>query len=185
MIQIVWHFLKNPVYEEDENTDFKYRLSIFIRLLGVALLISILLGLLNGVIETVFQLDFGKHAIQEALEGYSPWVLLGLAVILAPLLEETIFRAPLVLFRSSPIFKYLFYAFTLIFGFYHITNFETTTTILLLSPLLVSPQISVGAILGYIRIRFGFLWAIALHALYNFVLIGPMILFQILDIPIE
>ena len=37
MLQKLWNFLKNPVYEEDENTDFKYRFGVLLRLLGIAL----------------------------------------------------------------------------------------------------------------------------------------------------
>ena len=182
---MIWKFLKNPVYEEDENIDFKYRVSIVLQLVGIAFVISILLGVFIGAIETLFNLDFGKHAIQSALEEYSPWFLFFAAVVLVPLLEELIFRGPMVFFKDEPVFKYVFYTLTLIFGFYHITNFEITTTIILLSPLLVAPQISVGTLLGFIRVRFGLVWAIALHAIYNLLLVGPMLILQLLDIPLE
>jgi len=185
MLKNFWHFLKHPVYEEDENTDFKYRFIIVLRFVGIAIIISILLGALIGVLEAVFKLDFGKHAIQKVLEDYSPWVLLFAAVILAPLVEEFIFRGPMAFFKDKTYFNYIFYGLTLVFGFYHITNFEINTTILLLSPLLVAPQISVGAIMGFVRVRFGLLWAIALHAMYNLILIGPMVALQVLDIPLE
>jgi len=185
MLKIVWQFLQNPAYEEDENTDFKYRVGIVLRLTGIAVLISIFIGLLLGILETVFGLDLGKHAIQEVLEEYSLWFLFFAVVVLAPLLEEFAFRWPMVFFKDKSFFRYVFYALTLIFGFYHITNFEITPTILLLSPLLVTPQIFAGIILGFIRVRFGLLWAIALHAIYNLVLVGPMLILQLLDIPIE
>ena len=185
MLIIIWEFLKNPVYHEDENTDFKYRLSVLLRLLGIGLILSIFLGALIGFLETSFSLEFGTHAIEAALEEYPPWFLFFAAVILAPLMEEFIFRGPMIFFKDKPYFKYIFYGLTLIFGFYHITNFEITTTILLLSPLLVAPQISVGAIFGYIRVRFGLLWAIALHAVYNLVLMGPVLVMQLLNIPLE
>lgn len=185
MLKKLWSFIKNPHYQEDENTNIKYRLNILFRLLIIALLISIILGGLLGLVETAFNLDFGKHAIEEALERFSPWFLGFLAVIIAPLFEELIFRGPMVLFKDKPYFKYVFYALTLIFGFYHITNFEISTTILVLSPLLVAPQISIGTILGYIRVRFGLLWAITLHALYNLLLFAPIMVFQALNIPLE
>jgi len=185
MLQELWSFIKNPVYTEDENIDFNYRFKVLLHLLGIALLISIVLGGIIGVVETAFHLDFGKHAIDEALDKFSPWFLLSAAVVLAPLLEEFIFRGPMIFFKDKPYFKSIFYGLTLIFGFYHITNFEITTTILLLSPLLVAPQISVGTLLGYIRVRFGLWWAIGLHAAYNLLLIGPIFLLKLLDIPLE
>lgn len=185
MLQTLWSFIKNPIYTEDENTDSKHRLRIMFRLLIIALVASIILGMLTGLLETVFSLDLGKHAIEGILENYSPWFLFFAAVILAPLIEEFIFRGPMAFFKGKPYFKFIFYALTLIFGFYHITNFEITSTILLLSPILVAPQISVGAILGFVRVRFGLLWAMAFHAMYNLVLVGPIIILQLLDIPLE
>lgn len=185
MLKVVLNFLKHPIYEENEHTDFKLCISMLFRLLGIALVISILLGVLIGLLESTFSLDFGTHAIEGAFEEYSPWMLLFLAVVVAPVLEELIFRGPMFFFKDKPYFKFVFYALTLIFGFYHITNFEPTTTILLLSPLLVAPQISVGAILGFIRVRFGLIYAIAFHAVYNLLLIGPMIVQKLLDFPLE
>jgi len=143
------------------------------------------LGLLVGLFQSLFGLDFGEHAIEEAIEKYPLYVLFLGAVFAAPILEELIFRGPLFLFRDSRYFKYFFYASILIFGFYHITNFEITTTTLLFSPLLVSPQLSVGSLLGFIRVRFGLSWAIALHAAYNLILVGPVILLKLMNIPLE
>lgn len=185
MLHTLWWFLKNPTYEEDENTDFKYRASVILRLIGIAIIISILLAIIIGILETTFNLDFGKHAIANAFEDLSPWFILFAAVIIAPLMEEFVFRGPMIFFKEKPYFKQVFYALTIVFGFYHITNFEISSTILLLSPLLVAPQISVGAILGFARVRFGLLWAMALHAVYNLILIGPMVVLQLLGIPLE
>lgn len=67
----------------------------------------------------------------------------------------------------------------------HISNFEMSTQVLLFSPLLVAPQISVGFLLGYIRVKFGLLWSMALHAIYNMVLVVPVLIMQLLDISIE
>lgn len=180
----LWQFLKNPVYIEDENTDFIYRRKKFLTLLFYALVVNIGLGLVIGMLEPVFGLDFGKHAIDSVLADNS-WVFLFFAaVILAPVMEESIFRWPMQYFKSKSYFGIIFWALTLFFGFYHITNFELTTTILLLSPLLVLPQIIVGTILGFIRVRFGLFWAIALHAAYNLILLGPILLLTALEIPI-
>ena len=184
MFKQVLYFLKNPVYQEDENTYFKYRLLILGQLLVFALTISFVLGMVIGGLESLLELDLGKHAIEEIIDGRSPWFLFGAAVILAPLLEEFFFRGPLFFFEKSRYFKHAFYVLTLIFGFYHITNFEMTTTTLALSPILVAPQLCVGVFLGFIRVRLGLPWAVALHACYNLVLVGPVILTQILEIPI-
>ena len=185
MLRTLLNFLKNPEYQEDENTEFNYRFSVFFKLLGLSVAASIVLGLLVSLFQNLFDLDFGDHVIEEALEKYPLYVLFLAAVIAAPIIEELIFRGPLFFFKKSKYFKYFFYISILIFGFYHITNFEITTTTLLFSPLLVSPQLSVGTFLGFIRVRFGLVWAIALHAAYNLILVGPVILLKLLDIPLE
>lgn len=183
MLNQVWDFFKNPVYQQDNNSEFKYRFSVLARLLVYALAISFTLGIFIGGLEALFDLDLGTHAIDAFMNTYSPWFLFGAAVVLAPIIEESIFRGPLYFFKKKTYFKYAFYLLTLIFGFYHITNFELTIVTLVLSPILVAPQLGVGIFLGFIRVRFGLLWAMALHACYNLVLLGPVILLQLLAIP--
>ncbi|MGB5555870.1 MAG: CPBP family intramembrane glutamic endopeptidase [Flavobacteriaceae bacterium] len=178
------NFLKNPLYEEDDNLEFSHRASIFLKLLVLSIALSLVLGLLVSIVQQSFDLDFGDHALEEAFDEYPLYFLFLAAVFLAPLIEELIFRGPLYFFRNARYFKFLFYACVLIFGFYHITNFEITPTTLLYSPLLVAPQLSVGAILGFIRVRFGLVWAMGLHSAYNLILIGPAILLKALDIPL-
>lgn len=185
MLRELLIFLKYPTYRIDENRDFKYRAGVFFRLLWISLALSFILGWLIGGIQVIFDLDFGKHAVDDFFERHSLFLVLLGAVIAAPILEELVFRAPLSLFKQKRQFPYIFYVFTLTFGFYHITNFEMRFTTLLLSPVLVAPQLVVGAILGYIRIRFGLVWAIVLHACYNLILVVPVLLFKTLDIPIE
>ncbi|TMM57486.1 CPBP family intramembrane metalloprotease [Maribacter algarum] len=185
MLQELWSFLKNPFFEEDENTSDTYRLKVLLKLLVIALISSIVFAGITELIAEFLNPELGKHAIEEALENYSPWFLLFGAVVLAPLFEEFFFRGPMVFFRDKSYFKYIFYVLTLIFGFIHISNFEITKTTLLLSPILVAPQISAGFFLGFIRVRFGLIWAMVLHSLYNLILIGPLVVFQLLDIPIE
>ena len=175
-------FLKFPDYQVDENRNLKYRLGIFLKLLVLSLALSLILATLIGSVQSFFGLDFGEHAIEALFENYSVLFIFIAAVVFAPLLEEVIFRAPMALFKKSRYFHIAFYTFTLTFGFYHLLNFEVNNTVLLFSPLLVAPQISVGAILGYIRVKFGLLWAIALHAIYNLVLIGPVLLLKLLDL---
>ncbi len=185
MVKEIISFLKNPIYQEDEKQNFKYRLTIFWKLLFFALLLSFVFGVINASLEPLFGLDIGKHAIDDFMEQYSPWFLLLAAVVLAPVIEELLFRGPMVFFKNSPYFGVVFYLFTLVFGFYHITNFEINTQTFLLSPLLVAPQLSVGLFLGFIRVRFGLLWAMALHGLYNLILIGPFVVLQLFDSTLE
>lgn len=184
MIGELLNFIKNPAYKVDENKNLKYRFRVFLRLLFIAISISLVLGLVIGSLESVVKIDLGKHAMDLLVEQYSVYFIVLAAVVLAPVLEELLFRGPLVFFKKSRYFKIVFYLFTAIFAFYHITNFELNATILWLSPILVAPQLSVGLLLGFIRVRFGLLWAMLLHASYNLILVGPLILFKFLDQPV-
>jgi len=65
-------------------------------------------------------------------------------------------------------FKYSFYFSTLFFGLMHLSNFTGNAYIIsLFAILLVGPQILLGLILGYIRMRFGLIFSIIFHAVVN------------------
>ncbi|WP_371732056.1 type II CAAX prenyl endopeptidase Rce1 family protein [Spirosoma sp. KCTC 42546] len=54
------------------------------------------------------------------------------------------------------------------FGAIHITNFTTIDKgLFFIYPIYILPQIFLGFILGIIRIRNGFIWAVLLHILVN------------------
>ncbi|SIR15944.1 CPBP family intramembrane glutamic endopeptidase [Maribacter ulvicola] len=185
MLQELLFFIKNPVYEPNITTSFSNKLRVFFTLLIIGLCSSILLLMLAGAVENLLELEMGKHAMSDLLDHYSVVLIFFLAVIIAPFFEELLFRGPLVFFKHSKYFKHAFYLFTIAFGFMHISNFEMNTQVLLFSPLLVAPQIGVGFLLGFIRVKFGLVWSMALHALYNMVLVLPILIMQLLDIPIE
>ena len=182
MVRELLEFFKKPDYKIDKELKLNEKFSILIRLVLFALIISLCLGMIIGLLENFTSIDFGKHAIDELFEEYSPGFIFLAVVVLAPIVEELIFRGPMYLFRRSRYFGIVFYLLTLAFAFYHITNFEITPMVLYLSPLLVAPQLFIGLLLGFIRVRLGLEWAILLHALYNLLIIGPIILLQISDV---
>ncbi|MEP2236914.1 MAG: CPBP family intramembrane glutamic endopeptidase [Maribacter sp.] len=185
MLQELLSFAKNPFYEQDITTSFSNKLNTFFKLLLIALGTSMLLLMVASIVENMLQLDMGKHAMDDLFENYSGLLIFFLAVIIAPFFEELLFRGPLVFFKNSKFFKPIFYLFTIAFGFMHISNFEMNTQVLLFSPLLVAPQIGVGFILGFIRVKYGLVWSMALHAFYNMVLVIPVLVMQFLDISFE
>lgn len=73
---------------------------------------------------------------------------------------------------------YIFYFLTLVFGAIHITNYEAQVWALL--PLLVLPQVIIALWLGFVRVRYGFKWAIFAHAFHNGCLLLPIILTKLL-----
>lgn len=85
-------------------------------------------------------------------------------------------RSTMTVFRSfyDRYAIYIFYFLTLVFGAVHITNYEPQVWALL--PLLVLPQVIVSLWLGFVRIRYGFRWAVFAHAFHNGCLLLPICL---------
>ncbi|WP_075344419.1 CPBP family intramembrane glutamic endopeptidase [Tenacibaculum agarivorans] len=160
-------YLKNPVLESDTNTDLQYRLTKFFHLLIISIITATLLTPLFSLVEALGLVNMESHAMKDIMNQFSKTQVFLLAAIVAPLLEELFFRAPITLFKDKSTFRILFYLFAVFFGFVHITNFELTPNVLLLSPILVAPQVILGGYLGFIRVRFGLQWSIVLHATYN------------------
>lgn len=160
-------YLKNPVLEKDNNQETSYRLRKFFNILIISIITGAILSPIFILIEASGLVDLNDHAMEEMMRTMSKTVIFLFAVVLAPLLEELIFRAPITLFRDEKYFKAAFYFFAVIFGLVHITNFTMTTNVLLLAPILVLPQIVLGCYLGFIRVKFGLGWGMLLHACYN------------------
>lgn len=184
MLEELYAFFKHPSYMTDTNKGFQYRLRKLFKLVVLAIGLSILLLMAVSTLQLVFGLELGKHAIDDLVGNNSAILIFILAVVVAPVVEELIFRGPLVWFKKSNYFPIVFYLFSICFGFVHLTNFELTTQVWILSPFLVAPQISVGVLLGFIRVKFGLLWSMALHASYNSVFIFPLLVMKLLGIPI-
>jgi|TARA_B110000977_G_scaffold81145_1_gene108587 membrane protease YdiL (CAAX protease family) len=164
-------YLKNPVLKKDDNIDLKYRFKIFFQLLLICILTGLILSPIFALFDALDWIYLKDHKVDMLFKNMTEVQILLLGALLLPIVEEMIFRAPLALFKKATTFKIAFYAFTLLFGFMHINNFETTNSVLFLAPILVLPQILVGAYFGYIRVRFGLLWSILLHGSYNAVFI--------------
>lgn len=68
-------------------------------------------------------------------------------------------------------FVRVFYVTALLFGGIHIFNYKLSASLLVLSPIVVAPQIFLGLNVGYLRVRFGFGWGILLHMAHNVIFI--------------
>ncbi len=80
-------------------------------------------------------------------------------------------RNKIEIFLSSK-FKYFFYGTALLFGLLHGSNFTGNIYLILaFSPILGGPQIVLGLILGYIRMKNGLIYSILFHMLVNSVFI--------------
>jgi len=169
-------YLKNPTLEKDQNKEISYRLKKFVQILGISFATTFALGFILTLIEGTGWLETGKHSIEDTLKNSNTLTLFVLAAIIAPAIEELLFRAPLTLFKKAKTFKIAFYLITFLFGYIHLINYDITLNILLFSPILIAPQLFIGWYLGFIRVRFGLIWSIALHAAYNGILVSLFIL---------
>lgn len=68
--------------------------------------------------------------------------------------------------RIQTFFPYLFWGTSISFALMHLGNFNTSG-IGLLAVIIVLPQFIAGTMMGYIRMRLGFLAGFAFHAAYN------------------
>ncbi|MGB5316653.1 MAG: CPBP family intramembrane glutamic endopeptidase [Robiginitalea sp.] len=184
-IQALLDFLKKPRYSADPEAPLSYRLRTLGILLIWALAVSLLLAMLLGVIGALGPWNLEEHAFDTLFEEFSPLAILFLTCIVAPAVEEFIFRGPLWFFRDSRYFPGVFYGFTLAFALVHLSNYPNRSEIWVLAPLLISPQLNIGLFLGFIRVRFGLSWAIVFHATYNAILLGPALLLYELGIPLS
>lgn len=160
-------YLRNPVLKEDTNRNSNYRIKKFLHLLILSLITGFFLSIPISLLDEFGIINMKNHELEKMMESFSPGFIFLLVVVLAPIIEEAIFRAPITLFTDPKIFKIAFYVIAILFGYIHITNYNLNTNVLLFSPILVLPQIVLGAYLSFIRIKFGFLWGVALHAFYN------------------
>jgi len=161
------NYLKNPISEKDNNKDLNYRFKIFFHILFISILTGIIITPIFALFEEMNWINMENHKVEEMFAGMNTLLIILTGAIIVPAIEEVIFRGPITTFKTPKSFKIGFYVLTLLFGFVHITNFDFTTSVLLLSPILVLPQLLVGGYFGYIRVRFGLQWSILLHGSYN------------------
>ena len=201
----LWRFIKKPV----ELSEDKASLQLKIGTCGALFLIQIppllVLMALVGGLEQLGLWDEDMHSLQKIFQEMEPVLIFFFAVIMAPLLEEVMFRL-ILRFRSNflilwsihigvalhlgqkrsllktarkvwdKFYGWIFYLMAAAFGLMHIMNFEPSLNIYLLAPILVAPQILIGINLGYLRVRFGLIWSILFHACYNGILMSIALL---------
>lgn len=179
MYQQILSYLKNPNAVMDDPLFKEEKLKLFWTSFWMIMVANIMITIPLTLLNEYGIVDQDDHAVMDMVMNMPIYFSIGAAVIIAPLFEELIFRAPITLFKNVDAgwFKVVFYVFAVVFGCIHISNYEMNTTNLLLMPLLCAPQIIAGLFLGMIRVKVGLLYSIIFHALYNGVLIIPTILY--------
>jgi hypothetical protein len=191
-------YLRNPIDEKEDESTFGNKVRTLIYLFLFSLLAIYLYGILLAVLESIHWIDAGVNENSSIVYRYTYLKLILLGAVVAPVTEELIFRLPLrykynYLFRWTAIlvvsikhadkatceekikacwdkyFKYFFYFIILIFGCVHFFNFSNYRNVWSWIIVLVFPQLIIGSILGYIRVRFSIVWSMGYHAFHNFV----------------
>lgn len=179
LLSKIWEFVKAPYYGPIKANN-RLKAKLFLSLLFWQLVLAFTAGMVMGLFVTFFKLELGEHAIREMVAKNSFLKIFFLTAVIAPVLEELLFRAPLGLFRNKSFYTYWFYFFTIAFGLVHLMNFENMGTAIWFAPILVSPQLIAGIFLGYTRNKLGLLYSMALHALFNLILVSPILIFKLL-----
>ncbi|WP_409013947.1 type II CAAX prenyl endopeptidase Rce1 family protein [Dyadobacter sp. CY356] len=66
----------------------------------------------------------------------------------------------------------IFYLSVVLFAFSHTFNFEVDLLTLIMIPILTLPQAIMGVILSYTRLKFGIIYSICLHIIFNAIAVG-------------
>tara|TARA_B100000900_G_scaffold414057_1_gene439598 strand:- start:3904 stop:4554 length:651 start_codon:yes stop_codon:yes gene_type:complete len=201
----LWYFIKKPVELKQVRIPLKVKIGTCLALFIIQIPPLLGLSALLGGLEILGLWEDDMHRLQKIFKEMKPGLIFFFAVIIAPFLEEIMFRLGLKL-RSNflilwplqllillqvsnkinllktirnfwnKFYAWIFYLITIAFGLIHILNFKPSLNIYLLAPVLVAPQILIGINLGYLRIRFGLIWSILFHAFYNGILLSIALL---------
>ncbi|TDE12521.1 CPBP family intramembrane glutamic endopeptidase [Dyadobacter psychrotolerans] len=169
------NFIRNP-----NNPNYKL-MSIRQKLLDVGvyyLFFSFVVCTYFGLIILVLEELHVVNELEHVYKNHNLWKRALGAIILAPILEEALFRFPIGRLRMKPWFRWLFYSSALIFGWIHFFNYQLVTSNYMFFPLITLPQTFFGFLLGYIRMLYGFWFAVMLHLLYNALGIGLSFIFD-------
>lgn len=171
LIRLMTAGILAPVVEE---ITFRLPMRFNARNLSVFVAMLIVLFLFGQWINQQIAPLTNNHAF-EILARLS--VKLLLAALLAFVLYQVLknFDPALVRFRDQR-FTLVFYFFTILFGFAHISNAQYSWHNLLYIIPLTLPQIISGLFLGYTRIKLGLKYAVLQHAIWNLLLVLPLFL---------
>ena len=162
-LKVFMNYCIRPVHRKPLIEEPKYSMKnliggFFVLFAGYMILMSLLSPLLG--------LDDMDHAMVGLMDQIPMWGIFIVAVIVAPIIEELIFRFPLKFFNTS--FPVFFFAFTIVFAALHIDKFSGTVADWK-TPLLIIPQLFLGFYLGFVRMQFSWPHAVGIHMFNNLI----------------
>jgi len=200
-------FLKHPSEQPDPIQTRKQKAKRLFSLLIIDMAVMVVLVPVIYGIDKLGLVDSENHQITKLMNQYPILFIILLLVVIIPFFEELIFRlylrfkynflAQSILLLSSVTgaqnkskfkiflkkfwsinFKPIFYLSAILFGYVHIFNYEYSTTILLLSPILIAPQFVAGLFLGYLRMKYNLVLGFFMHAIHNAVFLMITLIFM-------
>lgn len=180
-IRAINQFVLKPTDSCLSDISLTKKLSVF----STAFLYNIVMGGFLGI-TILYLIDRFLFRIENNMEASA--ANLFAIVLLAPLMEEIIFRLPLRYrdnYLIAPIeaifninlhlywrryFHFIVYFFVCLFALLHMVNYQNPgIPFYLMGVFITLPQLIGGLTLSFTRLRLGFWWAVAQHALYNLI----------------
>ncbi|TQI71153.1 CAAX prenyl protease-like protein [Gramella sp. Hel_I_59] len=159
-----------------------------IKIVSKILILELFVGLL--FLGLIYLIDSYVLNLDMPLDDSHLILIFLLMVVIAPMIEEFIFRFPLKYKRNyllkfinylsrgwlkdrwGSFFKYFLYLSVIVFGMIHLPNYNNSETLFfIISPILVGSQLIGGVFLSYTRIKLGFIWSILQHSAFNLVIL--------------
>lgn len=166
-------FVRNPEQALEGSTDRPFQLFAAALAADILFVASFTLPVIYLIDRYVLKLRFSPGYT----EPTTLVVMILSVAVLAPILEEILFRYPLKFARGRSL-KILIHVSSLAFGFVHLINYANREILFfLLSPLIFSSQLIGGFIFAYLRLKLGLRWSILSHATFNGLALGLAILF--------
>lgn len=189
-------FLKNPVDQPVPIQTWSEKAKKLFSLLILDIPIMILLMAILSGLKAAGLFNDENNKLGMFIRTMPAWTLLFVLIILTPFFEELIFRlylryktnyvAHFFIFLTliageknhdkfevwsfnfwNRRYMFIFYFSALLFGYVHLTNYNCSIPIILLSPIIVAPQFVVGLFIGYLRVRHDLVTGYFMHALHN------------------
>jgi len=191
-------YLRNPTDQPDVDIPLAVKVKTLVHLFLFSLLAIYGYSILLAIIEKFHWIDSGVNVNSTVVFRYTYLKMILMGVVIGPIVEELIFRLPLryqynYIFRwtaglwakikhTDPEvsdekvqlfwtknFRYFFYILLILFGCAHFFNYSNYGKLWSWIIVLVFPQLIIGSILGYIRVRFSLPWSMAYHAFHNLI----------------
>lgn len=169
----------NPTHRDPKINEPQYSNS---NLISGFFILFVCYMIVMSSLSSALGLEEMDHAFLDLQEQIPMWGIFLAAVIVAPFIEEAIFRFPIKFFdRGFPI---VFWIFTLVFAGLHVANFSVDPSDYWKMPLLVIPQLVLGFYLGFIRMQFSWPYAVGIHMLNNLIPTVMLIIAEVIGIEV-